>query len=1232
MNEPIAIIGISFELPNIKSWPDLAMSLDNKDTFIRPLSANRLQDVHNRFGEVEMANGGYMDHIDLFDREYFDTSKRDTVRSFPEHRYFMMYALRAFYDAGYTRNDLNGSNTGIFYAAASSTYIYKNFLDESVGEFDGIHGIEATKLANFLDLRGPVMAIDTTCSSSLVATHSACVSLQNRETDMILVGGVKFNFTTKDSLKDAVVMSKTQQCRPFDAAANGLVNGEGVVFMVLKRLADAEKDNDPVYGVIEGSALNHGGARIASLTAPSSEAQKEVITKAWENARVDPREIRFIEAHGTGTILGDPIEYKAVSDAFREKDISGSDCGISSFKGQVGHLDTMAGLAGLLRLVAALNTQVLPVQANFTSLNAHISDDNSNVRIQQEAAPWPAMNGMRKGGVSSFGLTGTNVHVIVSKKEIAAIAQEPAPYYFIQVSESSAERLQQLKKEMAGYIENNQGVDLNQFSHKINRLFNNNKCSEGIVFANSGQLLGQLNNDTGEYAEAKAFLLLDLDVLNYDAGLINKILDENALIKEQWNNLTGDQYPLPLQGSGNTVPGVLFQFTLYKYLFSLLGNKMQVITKQGEGILQDLIKNKISVTDIIKNPALVQTNTNQFNRQGFEDYLFRNYSQQKIVIIDFSEEKRGQFLYSDDIIVIPGAFEANDRFRLYKELLAVNLTPLKTANTPFVFKGLQYPYYDLQRFWPGNARKLVTNTVTNTATPLPLTNDVSNEPANLPPLEEVSTRIKLVWQKILEKDDDFVPADDFFESGGDSLSGLDMLSAIDDEFKGKFVGYEEMYSFSTLEKLSATVYERLTKTGGAIKKKPEVTIAEDAVTRNNRYTALQEAIQNSPLPGKIGYHDILVTGATGLLGSFLVKSLVENTTANIICLVRGKNEEEAHDRFWEIYQSNFNISKHDRIKVICGDLMQEKIFNNSETGRLLKNVDMVYHAAGSPAFVGSPNLEENINYKGTKHIFNWAVLNQVKYFNYISTIGIVGNGMPKHIEAFYETDINLGQDTANLVHAATKLMAEEYINSKKPPSLRVNTFRISNMGGRVSDGYSRIDMGRNLMYLKLQTIYKLGRYSDEFLNYNAQVSFFPVDALAGVICRLSLLDQQLLNTFHLVPEKGFTMPEIISAFDKNGIHLSKVDNERFTEYVERWKETSRDYTTSLVKYGNYDKTNNESKFKFIADATKVLLKKLNMNVEYSRVPYLTNIVAFCTKNGFLKSEQIFSDNLPVLGQ
>ncbi|HEY0610539.1 MAG TPA: polyketide synthase, partial [Chitinophaga sp.] len=510
MNESVAITGIAFELPGIRSWRDLIASLADKDTYIGELPSLRLQDIQNRYGAIEMAKGGFLPLIDQFDNKYFNVSVREAVKMPPEHRLFLMYALRALYDAGYSEEDVRGSNTGIFYTTARSAY--SNYLDEGLSEFDSLYGIEGTRLANFLDLRGPVLSVNTTCSSSLVAVNNAVLSLSAGECDMALVGGVKIATMTKDMADRSTVVSRKQHCKPFDEEADGLMNGEGVICIVLKRLKDAERDGDPVYGVIRGSAVNHGGARISSLTAPSAEAQKEVIVKAWKNAGIRPDEIRFIEAHGTGTILGDPIEFAGIKEAFLEYKLADAPCSISSFKGQVGHLDTLSGLAGLVRLVAAVNAGTLPLQANFDRLNKHINDSDCGIKVQTAAETWEAKGGERIGGVSSFGLTGTNIHMIVSQKEGAAERHQDKDWFYLQIGEDDEERLSRLKQQLQEQLSDLEAAQLGSFCEKINRVFQLKNRSQGFVFSTIDALRQQLKAQP-EAIQQPMFYILDLELL-----------------------------------------------------------------------------------------------------------------------------------------------------------------------------------------------------------------------------------------------------------------------------------------------------------------------------------------------------------------------------------------------------------------------------------------------------------------------------------------------------------------------------------------------------------------------------------------------------------------------------------------------------------------------------------------------------------------------------------------------
>jgi len=1100
MYKSIAIIGISFELPGIGDWAALSQSLNRKDINVGALPPGRLRDVQARYGPVDIAAAGFLDRIDLYDNEFFDQTEREAMKTFPEQRLFLLHAMRAFYDAGYTAKDIQASLTGIFLSPARSQY--PAYISGQYDFFDTLTGIEATRLARFLDIRGPIMSVNTTCSSSLMAIHNACLSLEHGECNMALTGGVKLGTITKENAATFVVISRKGECRPFDKDADGMMNGEGAVCMVLKRLEDAERDGDPIYATIEGRGVNHGGARITSLTAPSIEAQKEVILKAWDNARIAPADVKFIEAHGTGTILGDPIEFSGINEAFAEKGIAAPTCKISSVKAQVGHLDTMCGMAGLLRVVAALNNHVIPPQANFDVINEHIDEAGSAVRVQREPEYWEDNKGLRVGGVSSFGLTGTNVHLVIAHREKNVQPAEPAQPYFLQISETTTERQEQQKQTLIRFLEENPSASLRLFSQKINRLYNAGKLSEGIIFNTREELLEELRKTAEKPREETAFLLLDLDLLSYPPALVEQVLRENSLIRKSWDDVIGETYH-PGQIKDNKVRSVLFQYVLYKYLLSLLGNKLQVIARQGESVLQALLNNKLRPVDIINDPGLIRLNEHPFNRHNFEQYLFRQFARQKVVLIDFSTSNDMRF-DAAHILTVAGAFNAKERYQLYKTLLAAGREPLKAPNVPVPLPGIQLPVYQLKRFWPEH----LTNTAV-TETVAEKKEAGKAQPQAVISLEAIRERVVPIWKQLLEMDADIAPADDFFLLGGDSISGLDMLSMLDKEFNGKLVTYEEMYSFSTLEKLCAVLHERLNPQQEEVKEKPVLVTVEDTAARKERYQQLLNAIKASPVPGRVAHRDILVTGATGLLGSFLVKKLLNDTGANIVCLVRGKDNDDALRRFQEIYSRNFGLGEQERIKVVKGDLNNEDLFKDPQLLSALEKVNTVYHAAGSPAFVGSPNLEEHINYKGTRHLFDWALKSGIQYFNYISTIGITGQAMPAHIEAFYETDLNLGQQTANFVHSGTKLLAEEYINKHRSGSIAVNTYRISNIGGRYHDGFAPFNMNKNLMYMKLHRLYKAGYYSDEFLEYNLNLKITPVDLLANTIGDLSFYRHEL---------------------------------------------------------------------------------------------------------------------------
>jgi acyl carrier protein len=426
-------------------------------------------------------------------------------------------------------------------------------------------------------------------------------------------------------------------------------------------------------------------------------------------------------------------------------------------------------------------------------------------------------NGIRTGGVSSYGLTGTNVHMVVVHKEVKTRAKDQDPHYFLQIGETTRERLEMLKQQLIRILENDPSADLKTFSQKINRLYDANKYNEGIIFSDRDVLLHELRQPAGKRVEEAAFLLLDLDVLSYDPALIKNILGENNIIKKCWQDVIGKAYS-PEHIANGAVLNVLFQYVLYKYLLSLLGNKLQVVTRQGEGVLQALLNNKLQPSAIINDPGLISISQHQFNWQHFENYLHKNFAQQKVVLIDFSGDNEMRLPDAGNVIKINGAFHAKARYQLYKELLTVNKEPLRSPNVPVPLPFIQLPVYQLSRFWPKN-----TPVINSTSTAIEVVERSEEQPKIMLSMEEIMTRVKPIWQQVLELEQDISPTDDFFELGGDSLSGLDMLSQLNKKFKARFISYEEMFSFSTLEKLCATLQERLT---------PNTDIAEKSADRS----------------------------------------------------------------------------------------------------------------------------------------------------------------------------------------------------------------------------------------------------------------------------------------------------------------------------------------------------------------------------------------------------------------
>jgi acyl transferase domain-containing protein/acyl carrier protein len=426
-DEPIAIVSVACRFPGSPDpdafWELLSGGVDA----IREIPDDRF-DIDEYYdpdqetpGKIYTRSGGFLDGIAGFDPEFFGISPREAVWMDPQQRLMLEMAWEGLERAGYSPAALRGSRTGIFVGVAANEY--SHLLSRDSVETIEAHFITgnalnaiAGRVAFALGLEGPAVAVDTACSSSLVAVHQACQALRFGDCDLALAGGVNVLLSPASivAASRARMLSPDGRCKTFDAAADGYVRSEGCGILVLKKLSDAVRDGDRISAVIAGSAVNQDGAS-SGLTVPNGGAQQRLIASALARAGFGGRDVDYLEAHGTGTALGDPIEVQAAAAIYGAGRDPDQPLLMGSVKTNIGHLESAAGVAGLVKVILSLQHEVLPQNLHFEKPSPHIPWDSLPVRVVDNAIPWQANGRPRRAGISSFGFTGTNAHVLIQE-------------------------------------------------------------------------------------------------------------------------------------------------------------------------------------------------------------------------------------------------------------------------------------------------------------------------------------------------------------------------------------------------------------------------------------------------------------------------------------------------------------------------------------------------------------------------------------------------------------------------------------------------------------------------------------------------------------------------------------------------------------------------------------------------------------------------------------------------
>ena len=456
-HEPIAVVGMGCRFPGANNPEEFWQLLASGKDAVIPTPSQRWSDQDVE--EINAGYGGFVPHLKEFDANFFRIAPREATSIDPQQRLLLEVSWEALENAAIAADGIQGSQTGVFIGVAAVDY-WHQLLSRSQNEIDAYlttgntHSLASGRIAHFFDFTGSSISLDTACSSSLVAVHLAIKSLRDRECNMALAGGVNRLISPKVSLNfaRAKMLSVDGRCKTFDDSANGFVRSEGCGIVVLKRLSDAIADRDNIRGILLGSATNQDG-RTSSITTPNSLSQQAVIKQALINSQVEPQQVSYLETHGTGTSLGDAIELEALSQVFKDN----QELVLGAVKTNIGHAESAAGIASLIKTVLALENKSIPANLHLQKPNSKMAWQNLPFKLPQQKLEWA--NKSRIAGISSFGFSGTNAHVIVQAADSfleadrqPEFAPEPKDCYLFTLSAKNKQALAQLATAYHDYL------------------------------------------------------------------------------------------------------------------------------------------------------------------------------------------------------------------------------------------------------------------------------------------------------------------------------------------------------------------------------------------------------------------------------------------------------------------------------------------------------------------------------------------------------------------------------------------------------------------------------------------------------------------------------------------------------------------------------------------------------------------------------------------------------------
>lgn len=1227
-NKDIAIIGVSGKFPEADNLKEFWYNLKKSKESIRLLPDSRVKELEEFIGKVskdDFIYSGYVEEISFFDPEYFSLSEEETRYIDPQQRLLLELVETAIQNAGYSTKNLSSENVGIFMASSQNLYgsFIKSLLPMALN--NNLEAAIAGRVAYTFDFRGPSLTIDTACSSSLTALHYACQALRNNECDYALVGGVRLNVipNSKEILESSPISSKNQQVRAFDKDADGTVGGEGGAVLLIKRAQKAVEDRDLIHAIIKGSAVNSDGRRSTGFNAPNQYSQAAVIERAISNAGIDPTTISYLEAHGTGTKIGDPIEVGGINLAFSKYTSARQKLPIGSLKTNIGHLDTAAGIAGVTKVVLALKHKQIPASINYDSPNPHIEFFNSPVYVNNTLTDWNSQ-GVRRAGVTSLGLTGTNVHLILEEGPETYTSQEDSLNIFT-LSAKNEDSLAEMCKNLGTYLENTK-TSLNDIAYTLNWGRNHFRHRIALTSSDKNDLINKLKSknfykNTLKRTDANllpVFIFPDFEEDAVNSNLVGELSESEQLFKEFADECLQKVF------SGKKGRYFVYQYAYAKLLIAS-GIDPKAVLGVGFGkCVSDVIQNKISLEEGIEGAESSRVNTQSVPEDKLKNIIEKMIKDGHNLFVILGEQsqlgKRIQHILAEKSNISVVNLSAN------REDLYHNICAMYVKGAVFNWDSVYYGQDRWKVELPTYAFKKRSILLKKEAIKDGL--QCLNKTGKFDSLKAENKQV--TFDEILmifsEVSVDEIKLDQAFEeAGGDSITAMQIGGVIKRTYQVT-IPLDIFYAISTTDELIQDIVNRI---NGIDQIQPRIaseTTGREVLVDTNTLT-------NDDLDkitcGEKRFDNILLTGATGFYGAHVLKDLMEMTDSTIYCLNRGDSLEDVNKRLKARLEFYFKdgLAKYwdERIRVIWGDIVVKKLgLSHIEYTDLAQKIDAVINSAGDVRHYGNAEHFHNIHVTGTQNLLDFCFAESPTEMHHISTMAV--RGMPTEKTIILESELDIKQDFSGNVYSKSKFDAEKIVLKARGQGLKASIYRVGTLVGRFDDGQFQPNIEENELSNNLKAIIALGKIPQGVIE---EVTFelTPVDLCSQALLKIMKIDNLANNTYHLANPNFVPMGLIKETLDDLGYKIEAMENEKYYDYVYDRVENedfNREITSiyTILRAKNDDEPTKPShRMAYSTIFTEKALALTNFSWPEIGKTYLTKMLAYSQSINYLPKPQ-----------